>query len=193
MNVPPPSQLGKREPRDSSPCSSGRGLGRVPQDDSHTQRPFMRVSAAVSAAKSRPTLLRPHRLYPAGLLCAWDFPGKIPGVGRHFLLQGIFVTQGSNPGFPHCGQTLFQLSHQEARMGRKSSKEWTYVCVCSVAQLCPTLRDPMDCSPPGSSVHRISQEEHWSGSSTLRELVMDREDWRAAVRGVAKSRARLGG
>ena len=26
-----------------------------------------------------------------------------------------------------------------------------------VAQLCPTLRDPMDCSPPGSSVHRIFQ------------------------------------
>ena len=26
-----------------------------------------------------------------------------------------------------------------------------------VAQLCPTLRDPMDCSPPGSSVHGILQ------------------------------------
>ena len=31
------------------------------------------------------------------------------------------------------------------------------VCVCSVAQSCPTLCDPMDCSPPGSSVHRIFQ------------------------------------
>ena len=32
------------------------------------------------------------------------------------------------------------------------------VCVCVlVIQLCPTLCDPMDCSPPGSSVHRISQ------------------------------------
>ena len=29
------------------------------------------------------------------------------------------------------------------------------VCVCSVAQLYPTLCDPMDCSPPGSSVHGI--------------------------------------
>ena len=26
-----------------------------------------------------------------------------------------------------------------------------------VAQLCPTLRDPMDCSPPGSSIHGIFQ------------------------------------
>ena len=32
--------------------------------------------------------------------------------GCHFLLQGIFSTQGSNPGFPHCRQTLYHLSHQ---------------------------------------------------------------------------------
>ena len=31
------------------------------------------------------------------------------------------------------------------------------VCVCSVAKSCLTLRDPMDCSPPGSFVHWISQ------------------------------------
>ena len=35
-----------------------------------------------------------------------DSPGKNTGVGCHFLLQGIFPTQGSNPGLPHCGQTL---------------------------------------------------------------------------------------
>ena len=28
-----------------------------------------------------------------------------------------------------------------------------YTVLCLVAQLCPTLKDPMDCSPPGSSVH----------------------------------------
>ena len=32
-----------------------------------------------------------------------------------------------------------------------------------VAQLCPTLCDPMDCSPPGSSVHGILQARMWSG------------------------------
>ena len=31
------------------------------------------------------------------LLCSWDFPGKNTGVGCHALLQGIFLTQGSNP------------------------------------------------------------------------------------------------
>ena len=30
----------------------------------------------------------------------------------HFLLQGIFLTRGSNPGLPHCTQTLYRLSHQ---------------------------------------------------------------------------------
>ena len=32
-----------------------------------------------------------------------------------------------------------------------------------VAQSCPTLRDPMDCSPPGSSIHGIFQAKYWSG------------------------------
>ena len=36
------------------------------------------------------------------------------------------------------------------------------VCVCSVAQSCPTLCNFMDCSPPGSSVHGISQPIYWS-------------------------------
>ena len=38
------------------------------------------------------------------------------------------------------------------------------VCVCAlVAQLYLTFCDPMDCSPPGSSVHVILQQEYWSG------------------------------
>ena len=34
-------------------------------------------------------------------------------VGYHFLLQGIFPTQGPNSGLPHCRQTLYRLGHQE--------------------------------------------------------------------------------
>ena len=44
-----------------------------------------------------------------------ESPGKNTGVNCHALLQGIFPTQGSNPGFPHCRQILYQLSHQESR------------------------------------------------------------------------------
>ena len=46
------------------------------------------------------------------LLHPWDFPGKSTGVDCHFLLHGIFLTQGSNPGLLHCRQTLYHLSHQ---------------------------------------------------------------------------------
>ena len=41
-----------------------------------------------------------------------DSPGKNIGVGCHALLQGIFPTQGSNPGLPHCRQILHCLRHQ---------------------------------------------------------------------------------
>ena len=33
-------------------------------------------------------------------------------MGCHFILQGIFLTQESNLGLPHCGQMLYHLSHQ---------------------------------------------------------------------------------
>ena len=56
--------------------------------------------------------LRPHGLKPTRLLCPWDFPGKNPGVGCHSLLQGIFPTQGLNPGVLDCRQILYCLRHQ---------------------------------------------------------------------------------
>ena len=57
-------------------------------------------------------LLQPHGLQPARLLCQWDSPGKNTGVGCHFLLQGIFLTQESNPGLLHCRQILYRLSYE---------------------------------------------------------------------------------
>ena len=56
--------------------------------------------------------LWPHGLQPTGLLCSWNSPGKNAGVGSHFLLQGIFLTQRSNPGLLHCRLILYCLSHQ---------------------------------------------------------------------------------
>ena len=54
--------------------------------------------------------LRPH--VPARLLCPWNSPGKNTGVGCHSILQGMFPTQGLNPGLLHCRQILKHLSHQ---------------------------------------------------------------------------------
>ena len=46
--------------------------------------------------------------------CPWDSPGKNTGMGSHFLLQGIFPTQGSNPGLLHCRQILYLWTTREA-------------------------------------------------------------------------------
>ena len=51
-------------------------------------------------------LLQPHVLWSPRLLHPLDSQGKNTGVGCRFLLQGIFPTQGSNPGLPHCRQML---------------------------------------------------------------------------------------
>ena len=48
--------------------------------------------------------LRPHGPYRP-----WDSPGQNTGVGSVSLLQGIFPTQGLNPGLPHCRQIPYQL------------------------------------------------------------------------------------
>ena len=56
--------------------------------------------------------LRPHGLHcPARLYCPWNSPGNT-GLGFHALLQGIFPTQGLNPGLLHCRWILYCLSHQ---------------------------------------------------------------------------------
>ena len=66
--------------------------------------------------------LQPHGLQPTRLLCPWDFPGNSPGVDCHFLLQGIFPTQGSNPGLLHCKQTLCHLTHKGSPGGDQCRK-----------------------------------------------------------------------
>ena len=49
-----------------------------------------------------------------------DSPGKNTGVGCHAFLQGVFPTQVSKPGPPHCRWILCKLSHQ----GSPRTLEW---------------------------------------------------------------------
>ena len=51
--------------------------------------------------------LQPHRLYNP-----WNSPGRNTEVGSLSFLQGIFPTQGLNPGLPYCRWLLYQLSHK---------------------------------------------------------------------------------
>ena len=63
-------------------------------------------------AQSCPTLCDPMDCSPLGSSVHGDSPDKNSGVSGHALLQGIFPTQRSNPGLPHCRWILYHLSHQ---------------------------------------------------------------------------------
>ena len=63
-------------------------------------------------AQSCPTLCDPMDCSPPGFSVHENSPGKNSEVGCHALLQGVFPTQGSNPGLLHFRQILYHLSHQ---------------------------------------------------------------------------------
>ena len=115
--------------------------------------------------------MRAHGLQPIRLLCPWDSPDKNTEVGCHFLLQGIFQTQGYNLGLLHWWWILYHLRLQEnppkleCDPQRTRGVEWegggveqfpvVQCCVIAkvkVAQSYPTLCDPMD-----YTVHGILQ------------------------------------
>ena len=49
---------------------------------------------------------------PARLLCPWNSPGKNTGMSCHSFLQGIFPTQGSNPGLSHCSFFIVWITRE---------------------------------------------------------------------------------
>ena len=51
----------------------------------------------------------------------WNSPGQNTGVGSGSLFQGIFPTQGLNPGLLHCRQILYQLTHHGSLFSNNSS------------------------------------------------------------------------
>ena len=57
----------------------------------------------------------PRELHLTRFLCPWDSLGKNTGVGCHFLLQGIFLTQGSNLYFLHCWWILYYWAYKIAK------------------------------------------------------------------------------
>ena len=60
---------------------------------------------------TRPTPCNPTDSSPPGPLSVGS-PGDNAGVGFHSLLQDIFLSQGSNPGLPHCRCILYWLNQQ---------------------------------------------------------------------------------
>ena len=109
--------------------------------------PNISMHVSCICSKSCPTLLQPHELQLAGLLCLWDFPGKNTGTDFHFLLQVIFPSQRSNLRLLHWQVDSLPLSHLENNISMYAES----------LQLCLTLYDPMDSSLSGSSVKEILQ------------------------------------
>ena len=54
---------------------------------------------------------------------SWNSPGKNIGMGSRFLLQEIFLTEGSNPGLLHCSQILYHLSCQGSSPATTPNKD----------------------------------------------------------------------
>ena len=124
-------------------------LQRLPAQDDTPINDGTRIFSGLSDSKCKcacsvvSSSLQPHGLESDRLLCPWNFPGKSIGVGCHFLLLGIFLTQGWSP-------SLLHLLH--CRVGSPS------VQFSSVAQSCPTLCDPMNRSTPGLPVqHQLPE------------------------------------
>ena len=110
---------------------------------------------------------------PARLLCPWDSPGQNTGVGCHFLLLGIFPTQGLNPGLLHCRQILYCLSHLGIQVAKNLPAK--------VGDL--------------GSVSRSGRSPGEGNDNPLQysclQNPMDRGAWQATVQVVAQSQTRL--
>ena len=74
-------------------------------------------------------------LWPRGLHSPWNSPGYNTGVGSLSLHQGIFPSQGLNPGLPLCGQILYQLSHKGSPEDGDTG-DWTQGLVHAKHVLC---------------------------------------------------------
>ena len=69
------------------------------------------VGISIKSFQSCPALCDIKDCSPPGSSVHGDSPGRNIGMGCHALLQGIFPTQGWNPGLPHRRRNLYRLSH----------------------------------------------------------------------------------
>ena len=74
-------------------------------------------------------------------------------------------TQWKVPKFSYSAILLLKVHPKRASYACAYVFVFIRTCVLSakLLQLCPTLCDPMDCRPPGASIHGILQARHWNG------------------------------
>ena len=102
------------------------------------------------------------------LLFPWNVPGKKTGKGREMFIVLYFCGWGLDwqsqflhklsPALPCSGYTPWARELTSPNLNLFIHNMGIIeMCPCSVTKSCSTLYNPMDCSLPGSPVHRISQ------------------------------------
>ena len=93
-------------------------------------------------------------------ILSWNSPGRNTGVGSLSLLQRIYPTQGSNPGLPHCGWSLYQLSHK----GNPRILEWV---ACPFSSGSSWLRNwtGVSCIAGGFSTNWAMRDAYFNGGT----------------------------
>ena len=100
----------------------------------------------------------PYGLWPARLFCPWN-SSKNTGVGCHFLLQGIFPSQGLNWGPLHGRQILYHLSHKRSPSTHSPHSTWNSVlCACLDGRVVWERIDTFIC---------LSESHHCSPETTI--------------------------
>ena len=138
--------------------------------------------------------LWPHGLWPTRLLYPWNSPARNTGVGSHSLLQGIFLTQGSSLGLPHCRQIIvwttreafMKVTHYKGNSCLKMSCKWKRILYCSgqtgqccvwspASEMAPEAPVPTpSCGlfPHAARVH-LCDQEHRAGVMVCQSLGLD--------------------
>ena len=99
---------------------------------------------------------------PHGLYSLWNSPGQKTGFICPFLPHGIFPTQGSNPGPPHCRQILYYLNHQ----GSPRILEWV-ASPFFWGSYPPRNQTGVSCIAGGSFTNSAIREAHLESDNCL--------------------------
>ena len=165
--------------------------------------------------------LQPHGVLSVRLLCPWNSPGKNTGAGCHFLLQGIFPIQGSNPlllRLLHCRQLVYhcttwetffklkndlsgalqQLAHSPLELQNELVDILSTVTnflgfpgVLAVKNRPATAGTARDVGLIPGSGRYCGKGSGNSLRYSCRENPMDREAWQATVHRIIKNQTRL--